>query len=466
MKSILCFASVCALGFANAVSAQIPETVQRELARSGIAASQVALIAQPLTGQAPVASHQSTRAMNPASVMKLVTTYGALQLLKPDYRWRTAAYLQGPLQGDVLEGNLVIKGGGDPKFVIEDMLEWMASWRRAGLREIRGDLVLDESLFDGVGESMESFDGDPGQPYNVRPHPAMMNFKATKIIVTPQVDGSLAVTTDPPLADINIKNRLVPIKGACNASALGMSVSDNGAKTIELSGRYSLACAETSNFAAVLDHRQYIFSFFKAAWLANGGSITGQLKLGKASGREWSVWRSPRTLADVIRDINKFSNNVMTRQVLLQMGLEASRSPGSAQRGRDALKEILVAKGLDFQELVVENGSGLSRIERVSAQSLARLLIDASRSSDADLFKESMPIVGIDGTMKRRLANTAVVGNAWIKTGSINGVSSVAGYVTAKSGAKFAVALIVNGPGSPAAQAAQDQFIRWVYESN
>jgi serine-type D-Ala-D-Ala carboxypeptidase/endopeptidase (penicillin-binding protein 4) len=465
MKSKILLAGLL-LALSSTAYTQIPQVVQRELNKSGIAVNQVALIAQPLDGQAPVASHQPTRPMNPASVMKLVTSYGALQLLKPEYRWQTSAFLQGPLQGDVLEGNLVIKGGGDPKLVIEDMMEWLASWRRAGLREIRGDLIIDESLYDDIGPSMESFDADSGQPYNVRPHPVMMNFKAARIIVTPQADGSLSISTDPPLADISVNNRLTTIKGGCSASAVGMSVSDLGAKTIDLSGRYSSACGETSSFAAVLDHRQYIFSFFKAAWQANGGSITGQLRSGKATGREWSVWRSPRTLADVIRDINKFSNNVMTRQVLLQMGYEASRSPGTTQRGRQALREILLAKGLDLPDLVVENGSGLSRIERVSVQSLARLLIDASRSSDADIFRDSMPIVGVDGTMKRRLVNTAVVGNAWIKTGSINAVSSIAGYVTAQSGAKFAVALIVNGPSATGAQAAQDQFIKWVYENH
>ncbi len=452
-------------------TAQIPQPVAKALSQHGVPTANVALIAQPLNvpSRPPIASHQINKAMNPASVMKLVTTYSALTQLGLDYRWRTASYLQGELNGDVLNGNMAIKGGGDPKIVIEDLMEWLASWRRAGLREIRGDLIIDESLYADLGASMESFDGDPGQPYNVRPHPLMMNFKATKFIVSPQAQGGVSITLEPALADVVIENQISLVGGSCQYRAAGLTVSDVGPTTIRVAGRYSQSCGETSSFAAALDHRPFIFGLVKAAWIANGGEWKGGWKVGKAQGREWSQWRSPRILGDIVRDINKFSNNVMTRQLLMQTGYEtfkqtANQKPASAETGRDAVSKILAARGLTFPDLVIDNGSGLSRIERVSVNSLAQLLGDASRSKLFEPYRDSMPIVGIDGTMKRRLVDKPIAGNAWIKTGSINGVSSIAGYVMAQSGTLYAVSFIVNGAGALESQPAQDQFLQWVFE--
>jgi serine-type D-Ala-D-Ala carboxypeptidase/endopeptidase (penicillin-binding protein 4) len=460
------------VGFAQSANAQIPAAVSKALGQQGIATANVALIAQPLNtdlARGPIASHQIGKAMNPASVMKLVTSYAALSSLGPDYRWRTSAYLQGELNGDVLNGNIAIKGGGDPKIVIEDLMEWLASWRRVGLREIRGDLVIDESLYAELGASMESFDGDPGQPYNVRPHPLMMNFKATKFVVSPQQSSGLTITLDPPLADVAIDQQITVVAGVCKYRAAGLTISDAGPTTIKVAGRYSPSCGETATFAAALDHRPFIFALLKAAWIANGGEWKGSWRVGKAQGRDWSQWRSPRTLADVVRDINKFSNNVMTRQVLLQTGYEnlkqgATPKTATVAQGREAVRTTLLARGLNFPELVIENGSGLSRVERISVNSLAQLLGDASRSKVFEMYRDSMPIVGVDGTMRKRLTDKAIVGNAWIKTGSIEGVSSIAGYVLAKSGTLYAVSFIVNGAGALDSQPAQDQFLLWVFE--
>jgi serine-type D-Ala-D-Ala carboxypeptidase/endopeptidase (penicillin-binding protein 4) len=259
------------------------------------------------------------------------------------------------------------------------------------------------------------------------------------------------------------------VAGVCRYRAAGLAISDAGPTTIRLAGRYSPSCGETSSFAAALDHRPFIFGLVKAAWLASGGEWKGSWRIGKAQGREWSQWRSPRTLADVVRDINKFSNNVMTRQVMMQTGYEnfkqaAGAKVGSVANGREVIRSSLLARGLNFPELVIDNGSGLSRTERVSVNSLALLLNDASRSKLFEMYRDSMPIVGVDGTMRKRLTDKPIAGNGWIKTGSIEGVSSIAGYVLAKSGTLYAVSFIVNGAGALDSQPAQDQFLLWVFE--
>ena len=457
-------------------NATLPEPINKALRASGAlqgsskgASSQsISIIAQPLSGEAPIIAHQIELPLNPASVMKLVTTWSALNILGPDYRWQSSAHLQGSLVGDVLNGDLVLKGGGDPKLVIEDLTEWLGAMRRSGLRDIKGDLIIDESFFENIGPSMEAFDTDTGQPYNVRPHPMMLNFKSTKFTVGTQGVTS-TVVLDPPLADVRIDNQIKIVGGACRHGASGLTISDTGPNAVGISGLYSASCGEQSTYAAMLDHRAFIFALFKSTWQSLGGTISGTYKSGTTGLREWSVWRSPRTLTDITKDINKFSNNVMTRHLLLQIGVETSKvnakPSASIERGRANVMRLLKSQGLDLPELVLENGSGLSRIERVSVRSLAKLLITAADSPLADVYRNSLPIVGVDGTMSRRLRNSGVMGNAWIKTGSINQVSAIAGYVFAKSGKRYAIAMLANGAGANAMIAAQDQLLLWVYEN-
>ena len=438
------------------------------ISTAGKSGTSISIIAQSLSGEAPIIAHQIELPLNPASVMKLVTTWSALNILGPDYRWQTSAFLQGKLVGDILNGDLVLKGGGDPKLVIEDLTEWLGAMRRSGLRDIKGDLIIDESFFENIGPSMESFDADTGQPYNVRPHPMMLNFKSTKFTVAAQ--GTVAsVLLDPPLSGVQIDNQIKIVSGPCRHGANGLTVSDVGPISVRLSGLYSASCGEQSTYAAVLDHRAFIFALFKSTWQSLGGTISGTYKSGLSPSGEWSVWRSPRTLADITKDINKFSNNVMTRHLLLQMGVETSKAnlktSASIERGRTNVQRLLKSQGLDLPELILENGSGLSRLERVSARSLAKLLIAAADSPLADVYRNSLPIVGVDGTMSRRLPNSGVVGNAWIKTGSINQVSAIAGYVQSKSGRRYAIAMLANGAGANAMHSVQDQLLLWVYEN-
>ncbi|MBL8488981.1 MAG: D-alanyl-D-alanine carboxypeptidase, partial [Rhodocyclaceae bacterium] len=168
-------------------------------------------------------------------------------------------------------------------------------------------------------------------------------------------------------------------------------------------------------------------------------------------------------LADVVRDINKFSNNVMARQLFLTLGANGG-GPATADRAEAAIKAWLEAKNLRMPELVLENGSGLSRRERMSADSLARLLAAAWKSPVMPEFISSLPLTAVDGTMQRRLKTNAVAGQAHIKTGTLEGVKTMAGYVLDRAGRRQIVVLLVNHPNAAAAQPAQDALLQWVYE--
>lgn len=448
--------------------ADVGRLLDEWLRGTGIAASDVALYVVPAAGGLPLLAHDAGQAFNPASTMKVLTSVAALSMLGPDYRWRTGAFLRGSLRDGVLHGDLVLRGGGDPKLVVEDLAAFVERMRSAGLREIRGDLVIDDARYDAGRDSVERFDLDLSQPYNVRPFALLTNFKATRVVVRPGPGGA-EIVLDPPLAGVPVHNDLRISRGPCRHGAAGLVVRDDDTDPrgprIRVSGPYSVACGEQGSFVSVLTHRQFAEALFRAVWTAAGGAWNGRARIetGAARGDPWLEWESPRTLADVVRDINKFSNNVMSRQVFLELAVGRAPAPATVERARAVLDAWLRAQGLELQGLFVENGSGLSRAERIGAAALARVLQHAAASPHADLLRDALPVVGVDGTMRRRLVDDPIAGRAWIKTGSLADVRSIAGYVDAASGRRMVVVFFVNGPRVSGAAAAQDRFLRWVH---
>ena len=443
------------------------------LRAAGIGPEQLGLVVWPLEAASPAFEHNGARAFNPASAMKLLTSYAGLSMLGPEYRWRTGAFLRGSLRGDVLQGDLVLRGGGDPKLVAEDLAQFVSRMRGEGLRELRGDLVIDDSLYAPIDETAAAFDGDPSQPYNVLPHPLLMNFKSARLLVQPGRERA-EIGFDPPLADLRIDNQVRLLPGPCRHGVAGLQVRDAaaaeaGASRVSISGSYSAGCGEQSLFTALLSHRRFIHGFFKAAWESAGGVFLGETRAERGAGRgqPWLEWVSPRTLAEVVRDINKFSNNVMSRNLLLQLAAEPGRGalaePASVERARRVLDRWLESIGLRLPELVIENGAGLSRIERLAPLSLAALLRHAAASPVAEVFRQSLSVVGRDGTMRNRLVGEPAAGQAWVKTGSLNEVRSLAGYVDAASGRRQVVVAFINGPRAEMAPSVLDQLLRWVH---
>lgn len=451
----------------SAQADDVAETVQSALQAAGVAPSDYGLVVRPISGAGVTLNHNRDTPFNPASTMKLVTTRAALGLLGADYRWITGIYTNGRLEQGTLYGDLIIKGGGDPKLVIEDMFELVAKLRSGGLGEIRGDLLIDDSLYGVSAERQPAFDGDTMQPYNVGPYAALMNFKATKFIVNPK---KRTVTLDPPLADVRIENNVRVLNGRCRRGGTGFSIEDAGTEArpvIRVHGAMVGACGEAHFYAAALSHRQFIHGLFKAAWKSAGGTMLGTTRVvpGAAKGDPYYQWYSPRTLAEIVRDVNKYSNNVMARMLVLQMGAQFVHQPASVDDARSAMLAWYAGRKLPLRSLVLENGSGLSRSERISAGDLTDILAEAAAGPEAATFEESLPQVGIDGTMRLRLRRDPVAGKAFIKTGTLRHVRAIAGYVTASSGAKYAVALLVNGPHAERAARAQDALLRWVYQN-
>jgi len=448
----------------------IPSLVADSLRAAGIPMTGLGLVVRPLDGRGPVLEHQAGRPFNPASTMKLVTTYAALGVLGADYRWRTTIHAGGPIVGDRLRGDLILRGGGDPKLVVEDLTELIARLRATGIRQIDGDLVLDDGLYqdDPAEAASDAREFDTTQPWAVRPSAALLNFRAVGITATAGAGGESArISLDPPLTGMDLVGRVVVRPGPCReAPVLDARWLSDGA-SLRIEGRMASGCGEASTWIAGPSSARYARLLFGALWDVAGGTLAGTARTvpGAAQGRPvLAEWVSPRNLADVVRDANKFSNNVMTRQLLLQVGAHRGGPPGTTQKGAQVIAEWLAGRGVALPDLILENGSGLSRSERISAGSLARLLVHAAADTNlGPVFVDSLPLAGVDGTMKRRLQGEPITGQAWIKTGSANEVRSMAGYVQAASGRRWAVVMLVNGPGAQASTQAQDRLLRWVH---
>jgi len=453
---------------AHAQTDFLPAPVARALAQADIPEHAAAFYVHEIGAERPLLAAGSARPMNPASSIKLVTTYAALELLGPAFQWVTEAYAAGPLSGGVLEGDLVLKGRGDPKLTLENFWLLLRNLRSRGLREIRGDLVLDRTYFAAADYDPARFDEQPTRPYNTGPDALLVNFKAVQLTFVPDTEARLVrILPEPALPQVQIFNRLALVNGACGDWVNRLKVDAQGgsaATRLTFSGRYAASCGERARSFSVLPHAHYVLGLFRELWRELGGTFTGTVRDGTVSAdmRLLVALESP-PLAQVVRDMNKFSNNVMARQIYLTLGAEGAGEPATPEKADRVIREWLAGKGLDFPEMILENGSGLSRIERISARHLGELLLSSFRSPVMPEFMASLPLAAMDGTMKKRLADTDVAGQAHIKTGSLTGVRSIAGYLLDAQGRRQVVVSIINHPNAANAQAAQDALLNWVY---
>jgi D-alanyl-D-alanine carboxypeptidase/D-alanyl-D-alanine-endopeptidase (penicillin-binding protein 4) len=459
--AVLAAAMVCRL--AAGAEPATPGVYLERLAVAHIPADAAAVIVKPLDGGALKWSANEDKPMNPASTMKLVTTYSALHLLGPAFTFRTEVLSEAPLIGEVLRGDLYVRGGGDPKLVIEDLWLLAERLRGFGIHEIRGDLVLDKSIFDPLDHDPAQFDGEEGRAYNVGPDPLLLNFKSIAITLVPDSLAKVArVVVVPEVAGLRFPRTVPAVEGGCGDWRARLKADISDPMNIRLSGFYPLACGERAIYLGALAHTNYFAAVFRALWERQGGVWNGKvLEATVPAGARLIAAQESPPLAMLIRDINKFSNNVMTQQLFLTMGA-ASGEPGNPARGGAAVRNLLSARGIAVPGLVLENGCGLSRVERITVATLGNVLSDAWTSQWMPELMASLPISGVDGTMKARNVPS---GAAHMKTGMLEDTRAVAGYVLAASGKRYVVVAIINHPNAGRGTSAHDALIEWVYRA-
>jgi D-alanyl-D-alanine carboxypeptidase/D-alanyl-D-alanine-endopeptidase (penicillin-binding protein 4) len=458
---LLLFGWCAALGALGAIAAEpewLPGTVQQALKQAGIPLQSVAVVARPIESGKPSLHHRGDAAMNPASLMKLVTTTAALEILGPAYTWRTEVLADSAPDGNgVLAGDLYLRGSGDPKLTYDRLWLLLRELRARGLREIRGDLVIDRSAFAPTDHDPAAFDGKLLRPYNVGPDALLFNFVTLHLTLVPEANG-VRVLAEPLPASFEVVSRLqLNDKAACGDWRERIDAQLTPTR-LTLSGSYPRSCGEKRWHLAGLPNALLLHGVFTRLWRELGGEFSGQWRERAVPANALALASSESpALGELVRDINKYSNNVMARQLFLKLGA------GETAQADQAVRSWLAKKGLDFPELVLDNGSGLSRRERISADHLAQLLAVTWASPTMPELTASLPIVAIDGTAKKRYNGVRYAGQAHLKTGSLEGVRGIAGYLLDQRGKRHIIVFIVNHPNAAQAQPAFDALLEWLW---
>jgi D-alanyl-D-alanine carboxypeptidase/D-alanyl-D-alanine-endopeptidase (penicillin-binding protein 4) len=375
------------------------------------------------------------------------------------------------VRDQVLEGNLVLVGGGDPWMTAERWWGFVNGLRQAGVRRIAGDVIIDNGYFAPQGEDRAAFDNKPYSTYNVLPDALLVNFQTVTISAVPDVaTGTVRVSANPWPANLIIDDHVRLDPGPCRRGSGGIMISMPEGPTgnrLALSGRYAAGCGQFATARAVMKAPEYAFGLFKTLWQQSGGTLDGGLRLGTLPPDAKLLYsHESLTLAEVIRLVNKYSSNTMARAVYLTLGAERYPGrPATTMAGREAVDDFLARHDIRIPDLTIENGSGLSRNERITAAGLADVLLAAYRSQYMPEFAASLPLSATDGTLKRRFRSPEMQGRLRMKTGTLSDVTALAGYVSAASGKTFVTVVILNHPAASqgAGEAIQTDLVQWVF---
>ena len=505
-KSIFQGAFLCLMACAHFAFAQspLPKPVQNALQRSSIPGQAISISVQKIEAKKLHQSiHQSnsvlqmnaTEPMNPASTMKLLTSLSAMEILGPEYRWKTDLFTNGQIEKGLLKGDILIKGYGDPKLIPEEIAKLMQNLRALGIKRIQGDLIFDRSSYDQSVRQSSFSDGEPLRAYNVQPDALLFAFHSLSFQISAASNGNIIIRQTPRLANLRIENNLKLTDRPCQDWKQNIDIqvehTKAGAITAIFNGDLPQTCNNLSWNVVVRDVDSFLKNGIIAAWEDAGGVWLRPPKF--KEGQLTNSFKPLHThygipLYESVRDVNKLSNNVMAKQLMLTLALERN---GRAQNNENAaaiMKEWLKKKNLEFSELVIENGSGLSRIERISSQHLNEILMLGINSFYRDYFVESLPIAGVDGTMKHRLTDklrqyfpskkelalleknteTFPVGlrryGAYIKTGSLVDVRSISGYVVSRTGQVYAVSSMINHSLANTGRPIHDALLSWLLD--
>lgn len=450
--------------------AQLPPAVARAMTRAGIPAGNVSIYVRDAATNEVVVDLNAQTPRSPASIIKVLTTFAALDMLGPAYTWHTRVYGSGPLENGTVQGDLFLAGGGDPYMTAERWWSFVQSLRELGIARIAGDVVIDNSYFAPQNGSRADFDAQPFRSYNVLPDALMVNFQTARFTVSAtQGRARPAITVNPLPANLVVKNDLKLGTGRCQGYNRGISFDmpdPADPNTITLRGVFPAACGSYSISRAIMTPPDYAYGTFRTLWLQSGGAIDGAARLAAIPQQARLLYEHDSLpLAEVIRLVNKFSNNVMARHLLLTLGAEKFGVPATPERGRNAIRAWLTGRGINANGLVIENGSGLSRTERITARTLGEMLDVAWHSQFMPEFAASLPLSATDGTLRTRFDSPGMQGRIRLKTGRIDDVSALAGFVNAASGKTFVAVIIVNHPAahSGSGEVVQAELVRWIF---
>ncbi|WP_394064238.1 D-alanyl-D-alanine carboxypeptidase/D-alanyl-D-alanine-endopeptidase [Alcaligenes sp. WGS1538] len=466
-KQLALAALLAAQGATLALAQALPPELATVWGASRLPQSALSIVVDEADG-ARLIGVNAQEPRNPASVMKLVSTWAGLSALGPEYTWRTTLMAQGGLQVDeqgTLKGPLYIKAGGDPFLTVPELWDMLRELRLRGVKNLT-EVVVDRSIFGNVTINPGDFDNAGDRPYNASPDAMMVGLGASRLVFQPDAQARKWVAiVDPPLPGVRVQGEVEWSTAVCPGSpVVGTQVAHEGRDiVIRVSGKAAASCGEFSVYRLVHSQTEFFDKLFRSLWRDLGGTLARDIRTGRVPGNAQAItWHDSRSLSDLIRIINKQSNNVMARTILLTVGAETSGQGATVASGERAVMSILARQGVDTRGWVVDNGSGLSRNGRVTAGGMADMLKVAWRSNWMPEYISSFAISGVDGTVRGRLRDDEVQGRAHLKTGTLRDSRALAGYVLGASGKRYIVVMMVNDERSAAARPFFDAVVKWL----
>lgn len=449
------------------VTQHLPKSVKKLLKKYKINEKNLSVYVKDINADHPLIKLNTKVLRNPASTMKLLTTYAALKILKPNYTWKTEAWTRGKLESGVLQGDLIIKGYGDPFLVHQNYWKFIQGIRDKGLYKITGKIIIDNSYFDIPKTDSGQFDNRPYRTYNAIPSALMYNFQASRFFFRTDVPKKrVDVIPYPWLPEFSYVNKVKYVNGRCKRAHYFPKFSKT-TKALTITGNYSQKCGSQYIMRVLSEPAQHAFNGFRDFWQSLGGKMAGEMSIGSVQkgDTKFHTYHSD-SLGNQIRTINKWSNNVMTRQLLLTLGAKKFGKPGTLEKGRHAILETLANNDIDNKGIIIDNGSGLSRTARITAGQHAQLLERAWRDEFMPEFMSSLSLSGLDGTLVNRFRNDDMRGRSHMKTGTLRNSKAIAGYMLNRKGRWLIVVMHHNGPKIGAGRGAklQDALLRWVFE--
>ena len=465
-------AASCALASSCIADNQLPPELQASLRAQGIKQQEIGVVVMAERDGHVRLSHLARRAMSPASTLKTLTTIAALDTLGPAFHWKTAFLTeQSPADG-VLNGALYLRGGAEPNLSWEKLGVMLREIYAQGIHHINGDLIIDRRFFNPtrIDLNVAPFDSTPTQYYNVIPDAMLVSANLIDLQLSSDHD-KVAVQFLPPLDGVQIQSQLQLVDENCaewdEEWPVPTVVMEAGNPTVILNGTFPRGCRNQTS-TNILDRNLYIERLIRRLWREIGGQWNGVVRDGATPAQAQIVSEHvSESLAEIVRIINKRSDNTMARDLYLTLGAQAKTKDSelTLNLAQQSVRQWLHQQHIDDTGLVLENGSGLSRIERISPLQLAQVLRAAAASNWSAEFKSSLPIFGVDGTMAKSHSNIEL-GAARIKGGTLNNTSAIAGYVRDKDGENWIVVGIINRPDAAAGRLVLHDLIDWVATSS
>ncbi len=395
--------------------------------------------------------------LHPASNMKLLTTVAALETLGPEYQFITEVLTDGELRGNVLQGNVYLKGKGDPTLLKEDFDQFAKDLKAKGIHKIKGNLIGDDSWYDNVrlsqdlnwsdesvytGNQISALTISPNEDYDsgtviVEVNPGLKVGEGARVTLTPATDY------------VEIINKTVTV--AKNEKKTISIEREHGTNNILVKGTIPLEGVRSRSWVAVWEPTGYVVDIFNKSLIENGVTFAGNPKMQVGvtpKGATVLTSKQSMKLKDLLIPFMKLSNNGLGEVLTKEMG-KVVHGEGSWDKGLEVIKEVVTDLGMKGNTIMLRDGSGMSHKNYIPANDLSEMLFTAQQRSWFPIFENSLPVAGepdrlVGGTIRNRMTSPSTKGNVKAKTGSLTGVSSLSGYVTSKDGERLIFSIMIN----------------------